>query len=132
MLYIHYSQKATQVKSADDQFVVCLYVMIVVHIVALIGYSYQLGHEHSKEEDSEDKYNILATKVTWWQYALMAIAISGYIYVSVIAYSYDHKKESILIHWIMVEAVSFPAKLLYIALSRFYLKRNLAIKKKQA
>lgn len=113
MLYLHYALKATE---ADDQFVICLYVMIVVHIAALTGYSYQLCHEHTKEEDNEDKYNILPTKVTWWQYALMAVAVSGYIYVSAVVYSYDHEQKSILVHWIMVEAVSFPAKLLYIAL----------------
>ena len=68
MLYIHYSIKATQGKDkvADDRFVIGLYVMIVVHLCALIGYSYQLSHEHTKDKDSDELYNILPTRMTWW------------------------------------------------------------------
>lgn len=117
MLVIHYQMKGSaQASKHEGNFIIGLYVLIAIHCLVLFAYSFQLKTEHKKEV----RFNILSKKVEWWEYASLAFAICGYIYVSIIAYSYP-REENVLIHWIFVEAISFPFIIGYNLISMLYL-----------
>lgn len=128
MIYVHFQMVDADYGVAPNAFLYALFVMIATHLMVLIVFSYQLANEHRKE----DRFKILPKLVTGWQYALLALALCGYIFTSYVYYSYDHKEKYILVGWVMVEAVSFPFIILYMLLQRYYLKKNLTEKQDEA
>lgn len=110
MVYIHFSMTDSIYGVSPAIFATALFVLIGVHLAVLIVFSYQLACEHK----NEDRFKILPKDVTWWQYFLMGLAACGYCFVSYVAYSIKKGDDKwILVHWVWVEAVSFPFIILY-------------------
>jgi len=110
MLWVHLQMEDSVFGVAKTEFVVGLYIMIVSHLLILIVYSHQLANEHSDEH----KYNILPKHFNWLQYVLLGIASAGYVATSYLVYAYPKTEKYVLVHWIMVEATSFPFLILYL------------------
>jgi len=109
MLWVHYTMENSAYGVAESQFVVGLFVMVVSHFLILIVYSYQLANEHR----NDDKFQILPKHFNWLQYVLLGLASVGYVVTSYLVYSYPKTEKYILVHWIMVEAASFPFIIFY-------------------
>ena len=63
----------------------------------------------------------------------MGLAACGYCFTSYAAYSIKKGDDKwILVHWVWIEAVSFPFIILYGLLQRYYLKRNCLEKQEEA
>ena len=121
MVYIHFSMKDSIYGVSPAIFAAALFVMIGTHLAVLIVFSYQLACKHK----NEDRFKILPKHVDWWQYVLMGLAACGYIFTSCVAYSIKKGDDKwILVHWVWIEAVSFPFIILYGLLQRHYLKNN--------